>query len=694
MVGLARFRAHEPAAAIAPFTRALALAPSSATVRFDLASALYQAGRFADAEARYVEAAARDAKIAPLALLNAGLAALDGGNPERAIAHLQKAEAAARAGGQEPVADEAHATLQSFTRRSSHAAAPELQRLTHAGTEALHARRYGEAAASYHRAYDVAVAEGASAGDRAELQYDLGHALWRAGDLVAAARALESAVALAPHEAEFHYLLGLVHFDAGADRDAKDALVRALALGLPAGEAKRAGDILRALAETRRGETSRFFFEMRAAFGLDTNVPQSGTLVTAAHPGGEPTTAPFLEGDVDFFWRPAGNARNGFSVEYRFAQLAYLSEDLHLYSLQEHDSTLTGAWTPTPRLTLELGGDGYVLFTGVESFTPFQTGVSVGPRISVREPHGFETRLRAQHIYKRFLDDTYDYLTGNRDEAGAGELWRDPKDRVSLGYLFAKESIGVQKISLGLLNLPLATASSSDPNDVYFIPYSYTSHEVALGGARDLPHDFYATATVRYEHRDYDGSANRRAQRHALVLSRAQRQSLRPRRDGAPSDRLRLRRRARLFARRQPLDHRQHARRDTTRLRRQELRQACGSARLRLRSLTFLRSAAPRVFFFFFFFFFFFLGFVSCVAVFRPRGALCAAGTMDDDHPQASQELGAWVRRRSDTAERVFEWDAHHPERAREFVTWTNSSIPGSPNRGLRGDSSGMALLG
>ena len=346
MVGLARFRAHEPAAAIAPFSRALALAPSSAMVRFDLASALYQAGCFADAETRYLEAAARDDKIAPLALLNAGLAALDGGNPERAIAHLQKAEAAARAGGQEPVADEAHATLQSFTRRSSHAAAPELQRLTHAGTEALHARRYGEAAASYHRAYDVAAAEGASAGDRAELQYDLGHALWRAGDLVAAARALESAVALAPREAEFHYLLGLVHFDAGADRDAKDALVRALALGLPAGEAKRAGDILRALAETRRGETSRFFFEMRAAFGLDTNVPQSGTLVTAAHPGGEPTTAPFLEGDVDFFWRPAGNARNGFSVEYRFAQLAYLSEDLNLYSLQEHDLTLTGAVDP------------------------------------------------------------------------------------------------------------------------------------------------------------------------------------------------------------------------------------------------------------------------------------------------------------------------------------------------------------
>src|SRR6185312_5920888 len=108
-----------------------------------------------------------------------------------------------------------------------------------------------------------------------ELQYGLGHALWRSNDLVAAARALSSAVELAPSEAEFHYMLGLVHFDAGADRDAKLALDRAVALGLPPAEAQRAGDVLRALAETRRSETSRFFVELRIAGGLDTNVPQS-----------------------------------------------------------------------------------------------------------------------------------------------------------------------------------------------------------------------------------------------------------------------------------------------------------------------------------------------------------------------------------------------------------------------------------
>ncbi|HEX8952764.1 MAG TPA: hypothetical protein VF945_13000, partial [Polyangia bacterium] len=450
----------------------------------------------------------RDDKLAPLALLDAGLAALDGGNPERAVTHLQAAEKAARAAGQAPVADEAHATLQSFAHRSTRTIAPELQRLTLEGKEALRAHRYRDAAADYRRALDVAVAEGASAADRAELDYALGNALWRANDLVAAARALTAAVELAPGEAEFHYLLGVVHFDAGADRDAKVALERAVALGLPAAEARRAADILRALKETRRGETSRLFVELRVAGGLDTNVPQSGVFVSATHPSAEASTAPLLEGDFDFFWRPAGTARNGFSVEYRFGQLAYLSNELDVYSLQEHDVALSGAWTPTSRLTLELGGDGYVLFSGVETFAPFQTGASVGPRITVREPRGFETRLRAQHIFKHSLDPTYDYLSGNRDEAGLAELWHDPKDRLSLGYLFAREDIGVQKVALGLLDLPRAALGTFDPNAVYFIPYSYFSHEVALGATRDLPRAFLGSVALRYEHRDYDQAAH------------------------------------------------------------------------------------------------------------------------------------------------------------------------------------------
>ena len=34
-----------------------------------------------------------------------------------------------------------------------------------------------------------------------------------------------------------------------------------------------------------------------------------------------------------------------------------------------------------------------------------------------------------------------------------------------------------------------------------------------------------------------------------------------------------------------------------------------------------------------------------------------------ENHPAASQELGAWVQTHPDAAARFFEWDGHHPER-------------------------------
>jgi hypothetical protein len=41
------------------------------------------------------------------------------------------------------------------------------------------------------------------------------------------------------------------------------------------------------------------------------------------------------------------------------------------------------------------------------------------------------------------------------------------------------------------------------------------------------------------------------------------------------------------------------------------------------------------------------------------------------NHPEASQELGQWVRVHPQAAALFFEWDGHHTERAHEFVTWT-----------------------
>src|SRR5262249_29281509 len=181
--------------------------------------------------------------------------------------------------------------------------------------------------------------------DRAELWFALGHALYRKGDLGAAATALERARSLSPNDAEFHFLLGLVQFDAGGDRDAAVELRRAVELGLPRQEDERARTILRSLGDSRRSEIDRFYVNVSAAAGYDSNVPQSGLVVSASNKGTLPNGAAFLAADLDVFWRATGDARNGFALDYRLGQVAYLSSALDPYSLQEHDLTLSHAWT-------------------------------------------------------------------------------------------------------------------------------------------------------------------------------------------------------------------------------------------------------------------------------------------------------------------------------------------------------------
>jgi tetratricopeptide (TPR) repeat protein len=513
VAGLAQFRDGHPELAIAPFTRAAARAPASATARFNLASALFEAGRADDAEPTYLQAASLDEKIAPLALLDAGIAAA-ASHPERAVQHFTAAEKAARALGQLPIAERAARDIAELEKLRIKAVAPELSRLAHAGKEALLAHHYDEAVARYREALALAERSGTPGVDRAELQYGLGHALYRKNDLVKAARAFEAALAIDAKDPDFYFMLGLVHFDAGADTDARESLERALALGLAGDSRLRARQVLTSLRQGHRSESARFYLELRAGGGYDSNVPQSGIIVNANQAGSGargspslPTAAAFLSAEADLFWRPAGTPQNGFTVDYKFGQMAYLSSALDAYSLQEHDATVSAAYSPHPRVTMEAGVDGYVLFEGVQTFAPFQWGLSFGPRLTIRQSRGFETRARYQHVFKYSLDPYYDYLTGNHDEAGVQEVWRDPQTRVSVGYLFAREAVGTQLVALADLDLPDAVPGSYDPNSVYFIPYSYLGHEASLAVTRDLPADLRASLTLRYEHRDYQGEA-------------------------------------------------------------------------------------------------------------------------------------------------------------------------------------------
>src|SRR5262249_35488773 len=93
LLGLARFRAGRYDEALAAFDAAARAArpPKPGVVAFNRGATLYKLGRFAEAERAFLEAAAADEKLAAVAMLDAGLAARDGGALERAEQHAARA---------------------------------------------------------------------------------------------------------------------------------------------------------------------------------------------------------------------------------------------------------------------------------------------------------------------------------------------------------------------------------------------------------------------------------------------------------------------------------------------------------------------------------------------------------------------------------------------------------------------------
>lgn len=460
-LGLYEFRSGLPEAAARSFAEAVRLDPAAALLRFNLASALFASGRAAEAEQRYLEAAA-DGKLAPLALVNAALAARATGALDRALAHARRAATLSSEPKVRALVDELRAAK---TAAFKHHLAERLA----AGKRALRDHDFARAIAEL-RAGDQEARDAAPA-DRAELDYALGCALYQSGDLPGAESAFARAVAGAPGESDFRFML----------------------------------DVTRQRRKEER--PSRWLIDARLGGGYDSYVPES-ILPTVVAPGSE-TGAFLLSADLDVAVRAAGTPRNGLALEYRFGQVAYFSRALDLYSLEEHDLSVSGAWTPHERVTLELGADGFVLFSGILGYTALEGGASVGPRATVRLGRGVDLKLRYLHTYKHNIDASYQYLTGHRDEAEAVLLWRNQRVRLSFGYLFSSERIGTQYLPTESLftqcdpNNPQYSIYSFICFQQYVIPYSYESSEVSATTAALLGWKIRGTLILRYEHRNY-----------------------------------------------------------------------------------------------------------------------------------------------------------------------------------------------
>jgi tetratricopeptide (TPR) repeat protein len=507
VLGLAHFRAGRPEPARQAFQRAVELTPSSGLAHFNLGSADFESGHLDEAEREWLQAAQLDGRLAPLAMLRAGMAAEERDQPEQAEAHYNAAQALARAapnGG--PVAADVAERLEALHDRASRRERAAVRALAHAALEDLERGQLASAAARYRQVLERAARSPLSPPDRAEIVYGLGHALLRQGAAASAAEAFAEAARLAPADPDFHFMLGVAEYQRGPEHDgaARAALQQALAAGLSGGQAERARRYLGAIAARAESPRESLTIDARASAGYDSNVPQSGVIVTEPTVGAgvQETDAPSLGADLDVRWRALGAAANGLTLEYRFSQLAYLSRALDPFSLQEQDLTLGVAAAPRPWLALALDLGGFVLFSGVQTWTPFQAGLVFAPRLTLREGAGLETVWRWEHTLKDALEAGFESLAGNRDDIGITERWRGVDTRLALGWSLRREAVGEQRVPLTALSFPQGLPAALR-TDRYLIPYSYLANEVSLLASRSVGPWLRASLGARYEHRNY-----------------------------------------------------------------------------------------------------------------------------------------------------------------------------------------------
>lgn len=204
-------------------------------------------------------------------------------------------------------------------------------------------------------------------------------------------------------------------------------------------------------------------------------------------------------------------------------------KDHDSYSSQEHTANLSFAWTPTKWLVLRPRIDGFVNFTGLRNFAPFQGGMLAVLDSSFIESRLFRTRLLYQHQLRRSFDRENDVdLDGNRDEVRLAQELRLRGTSVSargvLSYRFRSDRSGV------LTSYPSYTPSliiqygPQDPAAVvprgvpalltrnpaveigqftYQSSLSYFAHEAAMRWRISLPRGVEILAGLGYEYRTY-----------------------------------------------------------------------------------------------------------------------------------------------------------------------------------------------
>jgi tetratricopeptide (TPR) repeat protein len=502
LLGLVRFRAGRHEDALAAFEAAARAArPADAGVlAFNRGAALYELGRFTEAEAAYVEAAAADQRLAAVATLDAGLAARDAGALERARAYAARASELPR--GDEIA--EAIADLRADVAEAEEQRAREAARRRRAAARAaLAAERYDEAIAGYLAALRDAEARARPAQERAEILYALGTAQLRARRIADAQRSLDAAARLAPREAEFQFMAAEAALRLDDRPLARRHFEDALAAGIDADSAAVAHAALDALSPGLHGQGRGVSLNLVTAAGYDSNVAQAGVGRTEVL--GVAGGSGYAEAALDGAWRfPLGRRAFG-ELAYGFDQVAFFESGLDRFALQQQSASATAESQLAGRLRAALMAGGDYMWTGLESFTPFLRTLALRPGLAIDEGERSATRVELEHDWKHALTATYGYFEGTRTDLVVSQELGGRRARGILTYRFRDEVLPNPDV-VPVANLPRSFMSSplcQRAGCTYVISYAYRSQALLARVDLELRPDVRLTVAASAEDRPY-----------------------------------------------------------------------------------------------------------------------------------------------------------------------------------------------
>lgn len=462
LAGLARFRAGRPAEALEAFESAARAedAPAVPAWQYNRGACLYELGRFAEAEAAYVEAASLDASLAPLSLVNAGFAALDDGAPARAQALAVRARAAASGAALDLVS--------------------ELEQ-------------------------EIAAAEGAppAPADPAAEEYRAGLAEYDAGRYPTAKEHFDRAAQLDPAAGRSQLMAGASALRLGDKAQARANLEQALRLNLDAPDADTARDYLDSLSSGLAARGRGLGAWGGVGTGFDNNVLQSGDARVDAlsMSEGSQVRSPLATATLGLAYRGRLGERVFGEVAYGFDQFAYAAPSAADYSVQQH--LLTGSVELELRRDARLGAavSGELSFTGLATFRGLQSGAGGEAWFAFDESEFATARLQASWTGKAGAGAEFSYLTGTRLDVLAAQELRAGKVAASAYYRYRDEAIGTLSQSASVQ--PPLPAGAISSTEVYVIPFAYTSHTVGLTARALLGPVFKLGADLGAEWRDY-----------------------------------------------------------------------------------------------------------------------------------------------------------------------------------------------